>query len=91
MNGSELIFRSEYILMRDAVRLAISFWLPKHWDNKLKRGKGPAVLITTRYWRAMAFKQDNLNFQTFYPYASHLCAEGYAFVVADARGSGASF
>jgi len=39
----------------------------------------------------MAFKQDNPEFQPYYPYAAYFWSRGYVFVVADARGSGASF
>ena len=81
--------RSEYVAMRDGIRLAVSTWLGKEYEKNTD--KRPAVLVTTRYWRAMAFQQDNLEFQTFYPYAAYFWARGYVFVVADARGTGASF
>ena len=72
--------------MPDGVRLAVSAWLGK--DNSIKC---PAVVMTTRYWRATAFKDDKPEFQAFYPSASYFFAQGYILVVADARGSGASF
>ena len=86
MKQTALICKSQYIAMPDGVRLAVSTWLGK--DSSIKR---PAVLTTTRYWRATAFADDKLEFQAFYPSASYFHAQGYVLVVADARGSGASF
>lgn len=93
MSHTKLACQSEYILMPDGTRLAVSTWLAndKNSDDDKSRDKCPAVVITTRYWRAMAFKQDDPAFQPFYPQASYFCARGYVFVVVDARGSGASF
>ena len=89
MSNTNLNCRSEYVTMRDGVRLAVSIWLTKEYEkNTYKR---PAVVITTRYWRAMAFKKDNPQFQVYYPLASYLSARDYVLVVVDARGSGASF
>ena len=89
MNNAELNYRSEYVVMRDGVRLAVNTWLGKAHEKNRK--KLPAVVITTRYWRAMAFKQDNLEFQDYHSLASYLWSRAYVLVVADARGSGASF
>ena len=88
MSHTELHCRSEYVTMRDGTRLAVSTWLAKH--NK-SADKIPAVVTTTRYWRAMAFQHDNPEFQSYYPLAAYLSARGYVLVVADARGTGASF
>ena len=93
MSNTVLNCHSEYVTMRDGVRLAVSTWLAN--DNDINNGKNtdkrPAVVITTRYWRAMALKQDNPEFQTFYPLAAYLWSRGYVLAVADARGTGASF
>ena len=51
----------------------------------------PAVLITTRYWRAIAFGEDRPEYQNSFPMACHLWQYGYTLVLCDARGSGASF
>ena len=93
MSHTELNCRSEYVAMRDGIRLAVSTWLAndKAIGNEKHTDKHPAVVITTRYWRAMAFQQDDPKFQPFYSYASYLWARGYVLVVADARGTGASF
>lgn len=89
MNKSTLICKSQYVPMADGVRLAVSTWLAE--DDTQNTDKRPAVLMTTRYWRATAFQNDKPEFQGFYPSASYFFAHGYVLVVADARGSGASF
>jgi len=89
MSHTELICRSEYITIRDGVRLAVSTWFGKEYEKNTE--ERPVVVVTTRYWRAMEFGQDNPEFQPYYPYAAYLLTRGYVLVVADARGSGASF
>jgi len=88
-----------YVEMRDGVRIAIDVWLPE----SLSAGeKVPAVMRATRYWRAQdrtgappegkspipeadnQYRQDLREVQFF-------TAAGYALVLVDARGSGASF
>jgi predicted acyl esterase len=74
--------------MRDGVRIAIDVWLP---DDLESRDKVPAIMRSTRYWRARdivgaAIEQDS-NFQM----ATTLNEAGYAYVCVDARGTGASF
>ena len=80
---------SQYITMRDGVRLAVSIWSSE--DAHRLELRVPAILVTTRYWRALSFKQDMPEAQPYYALAESLCANDYALVVADARGSGASF
>ncbi len=82
--------RSHYVTMRDGVRLAVDVWLP----TGLKAGtKLPTILEQTRYYRSSIIKADpngacrpagkaTLNM---------LVTHGYAYVVVDTRGSGASF
>lgn len=86
---NNLCCRSQYVVMRDGIRLAVDVWLPN--EGKQMRIRQPAVLITTRYWRAMGFKIDKPELQIFYPLAVFLADRGYVLVVGDARGSGASF
>lgn len=70
--------RSLYLVMRDAVQIAIDVVLPK----ALPPGeKIPAVMNMTRYWRSRQGDQPSTWF------TSH----GYAQVFVDARGTGASF
>jgi predicted acyl esterase len=89
LNNVSLICKSEYVAMPDGVRLAVSTWLAE--DDIKNVDKRPAVVMTTRYWRANAFQDDKPEFQGVYPSASYFFAHGYVLVVADARGSGASF
>jgi len=89
MNTHQLTCKSVYVKMRDGIRLAVSIWLAN--DTEKYRDKRPAVVITTRYWRAMASQLDNLEFQRLYYWAAYLYEQGYVLVTVDARGSGASF
>jgi uncharacterized protein len=74
--------KSVYVTMRDGVRLAVDYHLPKG----LEKGKKiPAVLVQTRYWRGMVV---DINPDPAYKY---LTSYGYAVVSVDVRGSGASF
>ena len=93
MSYTELQCQSEYATMRDGIRLAVSIWLAnsKDSDNGKNTDKRPAVVVSTRYWRAIALKQDKPEYQPYYPYAAYLWARGYVFVVVDSRGTGASF
>jgi hypothetical protein len=73
------VFQSLYVPMRDGVRLAVDVWLPA---GTTAGARLPTVLVTTRYWR-----QDESKPGMAAPWN----ARGYAYVVADLRGSGASF
>ena len=85
---------SSYVTMRDGTRLAADVWVPPDLeaDEKL-----PAIMITTRYWRAHAMgpiyrllvgvgeeRVPNIEM------ADQWNDAGYALVLVDARGSGAS-
>ncbi|MGH1364177.1 MAG: CocE/NonD family hydrolase [Calditrichia bacterium] len=78
---------SIYITMPDSVKVAVDVFLPQITAGQ----QIPAVIRSTRYWRAF----DIINPQ-FIDDDTALEGEfwntfGYAFVVVDARGSGASF
>src|SRR5215831_13272399 len=74
----EFVQRSLYLTMRDGVRIAVDVVLPKD----LPAGeKLPAVMNMTRYWRSSKANKPAIWFP------SH----GYANVLVDARGTGASF
>jgi len=83
-----LVLRSSYVTMRDGVRLAVSVWLPEESEAVTPR---PAVMMSTRYWRALALREDKPQYQSSFLIASHLWARGYVLLVCDARGTGASF
>jgi len=78
-----MVTRSVFVPMRDGVRLAVDYSLPK--DLPLSE-KIPALLIQTRYWRARAISSKN-DKQTERYFTSY----GYAVVKVDVRGTGASF
>lgn len=89
MTDVKLQWTSEYLTMRDGVRLAVSTVVSE--DILSRQIKIPVVVVTTRYWRTMAFKEKSPKSQVYYSLAATLCPQGYGLVVADARGSGASF
>jgi hypothetical protein len=77
-----MVTRSVYVPMRDGVRIAVDYSLPR----ELGAEKIPALLIQTRYWRARAIKAlDNLSVDKYFT------SYGYAVVKVDVRGTGASF
>lgn len=73
--------RSFYLPMPDGVPLAIDLYLP---EKPTPANDIPAILIMTRYWRAL----DNNNIP---PVAKRWTSYGYAVLMVDARGTGASF
>jgi uncharacterized protein len=74
----EVSVKSLYLPMRDGVKIAVTLVLP---NSLAPNEKIPAVMSMTRYWRGKQGEQPN----TFFP------AFGYAAVLVDARGTGASY
>jgi predicted acyl esterase len=76
-----VVKRSVYVTMRDGVKLAVEYRLPRGLGPSEKI---PAVIEQTRYWRSMVFnvKDDGTG--------DYLVRHGYAFVSVDVRGTGAS-
>ncbi|MBN2334361.1 CocE/NonD family hydrolase [Candidatus Bathyarchaeota archaeon] len=85
-NGVEL--RSVYVPMRDGVGIAVDVWLPADLgtDERL-----PTIFTVTRYWRSYDLVDGRLDKQKSYRTARFFVSRRYAFVLADARGSGASY
>ena len=87
--------QSLYLTMRDGVRLAANVVLPKDLPPGTRI---PALLSQTRYWRAMEMQAPlkwfltpeilNPHFREFQPFFT---SHGYALVLVDVRGTGASF
>ncbi|MFJ9694011.1 CocE/NonD family hydrolase [Kitasatospora sp. NPDC101183] len=78
--------QSRYVAMPDGVRLAVDVFLP---EGTRPGANLPTVLVTQRYWRARVFPgtpDEGVNGS-----AEAWNARGYAYVVADLRGTGASF
>ncbi len=80
--------------MRDGIHLAADVWVPKDLEADQKL---PAIMITTRYWRAHAMGPIYRLLvgvgETHVPnlhMADQWNEAGYALVLVDARGSGAS-
>lgn len=78
---------SHYIEMPDGVNLAIDIYLP---DDGPEKASFPTVFIYTPYGRALINPQNGAvtpgHFETY-----KLLSYGYAVVIADFRGTGASF
>ncbi len=91
----DVVRTSQYLTMRDGVKIAIDLFLPEG----LKAGdKLPCIVLSTRYWRSIKFKpevnasKNGLKEQGIEGLLKRLLVtRGYAWVEVDARGSGASF
>jgi putative CocE/NonD family hydrolase len=77
-----------YLPMRDGVRIAIDVWLPA---GLAVGATVPTLMHATRYWRARGMVDRNLEADSNFAMAERLNGAGYAYVVVDARGTGASF
>lgn len=87
-HGELLRNQSLYVAMRDGVRIAIDVWLP----SDLELGQRiPTIVRATRYWRALDHVSEDLKDDRNYAEAEQFNNAGYALVLVDARGSGASF
>lgn len=85
-NGKEIFhdsvsLESMYLPMSDGIRIAIDLYLP---EKPSASEKIPTILVMTRYWRAT----EGMG---IHPAAVKWCRYGYAVVMVDARGTGASF
>jgi len=80
---------SAYVAMRDGVRIAVDVYLPEG------AGQVPAILILTPYYRRFALAPDARAGTEAAPGAAKFrdffVPRGYALVVVDVRGTGASF
>ncbi|WP_327675103.1 CocE/NonD family hydrolase [Kitasatospora sp. NBC_00458] len=86
--GGELPrLRSLYVAMPDGVRIAADVWLP---PGATAGSRLPTVLETSRYWRSRDRSDGSEGDPRSGP-ASVWNARGYAYVVTDLRGTGASF
>jgi uncharacterized protein len=79
--GAPLSRHSFYVGMRDGVRLAVDLVLP---GPRRPGERLPAIVTITRYWRGTQGEEPP-------PGARFLAGHGYAVVLVDERGTGASF
>ncbi|MFK5894355.1 MAG: CocE/NonD family hydrolase [Pseudomonadota bacterium] len=77
--------QATYIVMPDDVRIAADIFLPKGVSDASNL---PTIISFTRYWRSASFEPaiEKKN-----PVITAINAKGYAFIMVDTRGSGASF
>ena len=81
--------QSVYVPLSDGVRLAVDVWLPVE-----RTGVGDTVgtvMRVTRYYRAEAQQEPGPEADTNAAAGDLFNRAGFALVVADARGTGASF
>jgi putative CocE/NonD family hydrolase len=76
---------SRYLTMRDGTRIAIDLWLPAALSRRV-----PTLIRATRYWRAIGYA-DPKHPDAALGEARLVTGAGYALVLVDVRGSGASF
>ena len=77
-----------HIPMRDDVRIAVDVWLPEGIEPGTRL---PTMVRATRYWRARGLVDVPLELASNFDEAERWNGAGYALVLIDARGSGASF
>lgn len=84
--------RSLYLTMRDGCRLAADIYLPQ---GNASAGSFPTILILTPYYRRFALRDGASPATDPSPnagkYRDFFVPRGYALVVVDVRGTGASF
>ena len=83
-----------YVAMRDGVRLAVDTYLPVAHDPQAAGGKArfPTVVILTPYYRRFKLTGPGADpSPNAAKYRDFLVPRGYAMVVVDVRGCGASF
>ncbi|MEI6045201.1 MAG: CocE/NonD family hydrolase [Chloroflexota bacterium] len=82
---------SHHLTMRDGVKIAVDLLLPKGVKSGVSL---PTILTMTRYWRSFELRipapPNKAPIGPRAPLADYLIPRGYAMVVVDARGSGAS-
>lgn len=77
-----------YIEMTDGTKIAADIWLPEDLTSDQKI---PGLIRATRYWRAMAMRDTSMRADMNYAEAKAVTEAGYALILVDTRGSGASF
>ncbi len=82
------VTQSLYLAMRDGVKIAIDLVLPKALPSS---SKVPTLMWQTRYWRTAETRLPFKWFQKPDEFLQFFTSYGYAVVLVDVRGTGASF
>jgi len=88
-NSDPIVYSSRYLTMRDGVKIAVDLYLPRNQpaDQKL-----PTLVEQTRYMRAYDIAPQYARFAPGIDSdIKYFVEHGYAYVLLDVRGSGASF
>jgi len=80
--------QSLYLTMRDGVKIAVDVALPEKLPATVRI---PALLLQTRYWRSENMRFPFKRFQRVAEFLRVFTGYGYAVVLVDVRGTGASF
>lgn len=78
---------SHYVQMKDGVRLAVDVYLPDTSNHR----KWPTLVQFERYWRSSLDRKSSGDTPELRGRAKYFSDNGYAIVIVDTRGSGASF
>jgi len=92
--GVSLKPRSRYVAMPDGCRLAVDVYLPQLPAGGDAPGPFPAITIFTPYYRRFALADTSRHDEVApgaFRYRNIFVPAGYALVVIDVRGTGASF
>ena len=85
---------SHYVTMPDGCRLAVDLYLPQSPNGGAAPGKFPAITIFTPYYRRFALARPSRGDEAApgaFRYRDLFVPAGYALIVIDVRGTGASF
>ena len=84
--------RSCYVTMRDGIRLAVDVYLPETKSGPATPGRFPTIVILTPYYRRFKVTGPGVDpSPNAAKYRDFFVPRGYAMVVVDVRGCGASF
>jgi len=86
-----IVTQSHYLTMRDGTQIALDILLPLDLEPGMRL---PVVLTMTRYWRSFELRgsepQKRAPIAPRESLADDLVLRGFAMIIVDARGSGAS-
>lgn len=84
---------SHYIAMRDGCKIALDIFLPQPKSGIEASARFPTIVVFTPYYRRfkLAAGSTQENSPNTYRYRDQFVSYGYAVVVVDVRGTGASY